>query len=79
MILFGAGITGAAIRDLVPFGNQLAGKSKYMALGDYANSRGAADMGVLPERLPGYAPSDSRRAQAATQSYGAPKLRRSRD
>ena len=27
-----------------------------MALGDYANSRGAADMGVLPDRLPGYAP-----------------------
>jgi NADH-quinone oxidoreductase subunit G len=26
-----------------------------MALGDYANSRGAADMGVLPDRLPGYA------------------------
>jgi NADH-quinone oxidoreductase subunit G len=27
-----------------------------MALGDYANSRGAADMGVLPDLLPGYAP-----------------------
>ncbi len=27
-----------------------------MALGDYANSRGAADMGLLPDRLPGYAP-----------------------
>jgi NADH-quinone oxidoreductase subunit G len=26
-----------------------------MALGDYSNSRGAADMGVLPDRLPGYA------------------------
>ncbi len=26
-----------------------------MALGDYANSRGAADMGILPDRLPGYA------------------------
>src|SRR5260370_21538983 len=26
-----------------------------MALGDYANSRGAADMGVLPDRFPGYA------------------------
>jgi len=29
------------------------GKTRYMALGDYANSRGAADMGVLPDRLPG--------------------------
>jgi predicted molibdopterin-dependent oxidoreductase YjgC len=27
-----------------------------MALGDYANSRGASDFGVLPDRLPGYAP-----------------------
>jgi NADH-quinone oxidoreductase subunit G len=53
---FGAGVTGAAIRDLVQFGSQLPGKSKYMALGDYANSRGAADMGLLPDRLPGYAP-----------------------
>ncbi len=56
VIVFGAGVTGAAIRDLVEFGAQLPGKSKYMALGDYANSRGAADMGVLPDRLPGYAP-----------------------
>ena len=56
VFLFGAGVTGAAIRDLVEFGSQLPGKSKYMALGDYANSRGAADMGVLPDRLPGYAP-----------------------
>jgi NADH-quinone oxidoreductase subunit G len=56
VIVFGAGVAGAAIRDLVEFGAQLPGKSKYMALGDYANSRGAADMGVLPDRLPGYAP-----------------------
>jgi NADH-quinone oxidoreductase subunit G len=26
-----------------------------MALGDYANSRGASDMGLLPDMLPGYA------------------------
>jgi NADH-quinone oxidoreductase subunit G len=56
LFVFGAGVTGAAIRDLVAFGSQLPGKSKYMALGDYSNSRGAADMGVLPDRLPGYAP-----------------------
>src|SRR5271170_179740 len=56
LIIFGAGIQGAAIRDLVAFGSRLGGKTKYLALGDYANSRGAADMGVLPDRLPGYAP-----------------------
>ncbi len=52
---FRRGIQGAAIRDLVAFGSRLGGQTKYMALGDYANSRGAADMGVLPDRLPGYA------------------------
>src|SRR5580698_10164199 len=55
LIIFGAGIQGAAIRDLVAFGSRLGGQTKYIALGDYANSRGAADMGVLPDRLPGYA------------------------
>ena len=29
---------------------------KFACLGDYANSRGAADMGLLPDRLPGYLP-----------------------
>ena len=55
VILFGADIQGGAIRDLVAFGSRLAGQTRYMALGDYSNSRGAADMGILPDRLPGYA------------------------
>ena len=60
VVLFGAGIQGAAIRDLVSLGARFGGQTKYMALGDYANSRGASDMGILPDRLPGYAPiSDS--------------------
>ena len=54
-VVFDAEITGAAIADVVAFGSKLPGKTRYMALGDYANSRGAADMGVLPDRLPGYA------------------------
>jgi NADH-quinone oxidoreductase subunit G len=54
-IVFGAEVTGAAIAQLVAFGSKLQGKARYMALGDYANSRGAADMGLLPDRLPGYA------------------------
>ena len=56
VVLFGADIQGAAIRDLVSLGARFGGKTKFMALGDYSNSRGAADMGVLPDRLPGYAP-----------------------
>jgi NADH-quinone oxidoreductase subunit G len=55
VVLFGAEIQGAAIRELVSVGARFGGKTKFMALGDYANSRGAADMGVLPDRLPGYA------------------------
>src|SRR5580700_10479455 len=55
VIIFGADIQGGAIRDLVAFGSRLSGQTRYMALGDYSNSRGAADMGILPDRLPGYA------------------------
>jgi NADH-quinone oxidoreductase chain G len=58
-IVFGAELSGAAIAELVYFGSKLQGKARYMALGDYANSRGAADMGVLPDRLPGYAYLDN--------------------
>ena len=56
VIVFGAELTGAAIRDLVKFGSSLRGQTRYMALGDYANSRGAADMGQLQDMLPGYIP-----------------------
>jgi NADH-quinone oxidoreductase subunit G len=59
-IVFGSGVSGAAIAGLVAFGSKLQGKVRYMALGDYANSRGAADMGVLPDRLPGYTYLDNK-------------------
>ncbi len=32
------------------------GNVRFATLGDYANSRGAADMGLLPDLLPGYLP-----------------------
>ncbi len=56
VVLFGAEIQGSAIRDLVSLSARFGGKTRFMALGDYANSRGAADMGILPDRLPGYVP-----------------------
>ena len=44
-----------------------------MALGDYVNSRGAADMGVLPEYLPGYAQaSDAHERERWGKVWGAP-------
>jgi NADH-quinone oxidoreductase subunit G len=65
VILFGAELTGAVIADLVAWGAARAGRTRYMALGDYANSRGAADMGLLPDRLPGYAHISDAAARAA--------------
>jgi NADH-quinone oxidoreductase subunit G len=64
-IVFGAELSGSAIATLVAFGSKLPGKTRYMALGDYANSRGAADMGLLPDRLPGYAYVDDANAREA--------------
>ena len=55
VVLFGADIQGSAIRDLISLAARFGGATKFMALGDYSNSRGAADMGILPDRLPGYA------------------------
>jgi NADH-quinone oxidoreductase subunit G len=66
-IVFGSSINGAAIANLVEFGLRLPGKTRYMALGDFANSRGAADMGLLPDRLPGYAYLDDRSAVEALE------------
>ncbi|MBI1940120.1 MAG: molybdopterin-dependent oxidoreductase, partial [Acidobacteria bacterium] len=56
VIIFGDVIRGEAIGDLVRWGLGLPGRARFVALGDYANSRGAADMGLLPNTLPGYAP-----------------------
>lgn len=57
VILFGDSIKGEAVRQLVAFGESLGIPVKYIALVDYANSRGAIDMGLVPELLPGYVPS----------------------
>ena len=57
VIIFGSELRGADVNALVEFG--LAQGAKFLCLGDYANSRGAADMGLYPDMLPGYAPVDS--------------------
>jgi len=73
-IVFGSILTGAAIASLVAFGSRLQGKVCYMALGDYANSRGAADMGMLPDRLPGYGYLDDRSTVEAMEKHWEAKL-----
>src|SRR2546425_823204 len=53
VIIFGSEIRGNDIEVLVKFGSAIPG-AKFVCLGDYANSRGAADMGLYPDLLPGY-------------------------
>jgi NADH-quinone oxidoreductase subunit G len=53
VIVFGSEIRGEAIASLVKFGAGIPG-AKFICLSDYANSRGAADMGLYPDLLPGY-------------------------
>lgn len=54
--IFGDEIRGQDVGELVRWGLTLPGRTRFIALGDYANSRGAADMGLLPDTLPGYFP-----------------------
>jgi len=56
-ILFNDSVKGDAVRQLVQFGQSLGIPVQYCPLVDYSNSRGAIDMGLVPELLPGYRPS----------------------
>ena len=55
VIIVGSELRGEAISSIVQFGSGIPG-AKFVCLGDYANSRGAADMGLYPDLLPGYLP-----------------------
>jgi NADH-quinone oxidoreductase subunit G len=55
VIIFGSEIRGNDLANLVKFGSELG--AKFVCLADYANSRGAADMGLYPDLLPGYHPT----------------------
>ena len=56
VVVFGSEIQNFNIQRLV----SALPKAKFICLGDYANSRGAADMGLYPELLPGYHPVSGR-------------------
>jgi NADH-quinone oxidoreductase subunit G len=56
VIIFGSEIRGSDVASLVAFGSAIPGV-KFICLGDYANSRGAGDMGLYPDLLPGYHPT----------------------
>ena len=55
LVILGEEYRGAQIAALVDWGLQ-KGNVRFAYLGDHANSRGAADMGLLPDLLPGYVP-----------------------
>jgi NADH-quinone oxidoreductase subunit G len=57
VVVFDDAYQNADIRKLVDFGESLGIPVKFVCLVDYANSRGAVDMGVTPELLPGYHPA----------------------
>jgi NADH-quinone oxidoreductase subunit G len=67
LILIGSELRGGDLKRLVEFGLSIPG-AKLALLSDYVNSRGAADMGLLPDLLPGYTPLGS----AAFAEYETP-------
>lgn len=66
-VVFGSELRGREIEALVAFGASFP-QAKFTCLGDYVNSRGAADMGLYPDLLPGYVPVGTASAFAA--EYG---------
>jgi NADH-quinone oxidoreductase subunit G len=66
IVIFGDEVQGTNINELVRWSLALPGRTRFVALGDYTNSRGAADMGLLPDTLPGYLPVAD---EAARQRY----------
>ncbi len=59
VVVFGDAVKGDAVRQMVAFGDSLGIPVKYIALVDYSNSRGAMDMGLLPDLGPGYHPVET--------------------
>ncbi len=55
VIAFGSELRAHDIEKLVSFAETLTG-ARVICLGDYANSRGASEMGLYPDLLPGYEP-----------------------
>ena len=63
VIVFGAELQNQDIENVVKFGACLP-QAKFICLSDGANSRGAADMGLLPDLLPGYETDRKRWSEA---------------
>ncbi|MFY9852809.1 MAG: molybdopterin-dependent oxidoreductase [Terracidiphilus sp.] len=55
LVVFGPEFSGMQLTKLVEWGLK-RGNVRFAFLGGYSNSRGAADMGLFPDLLPGYVP-----------------------
>jgi NADH-quinone oxidoreductase subunit G len=55
VVVFGSELRGRDVLELANFTSTLTA-AKLICLGDYANSRGASEMGLYPDLLPGYEP-----------------------
>jgi len=70
VVVIGSELRGADLEALVKWGLGRAAV-RFAYLGDHANSRGAADMGLFPDLLPGYVPVSDPGA-FATEYAGMP-------
>jgi NADH-quinone oxidoreductase subunit G len=73
LILIGSELRGKDLKKLIDFGLTIPG-AKFALISDYANSRGAADMGLLPDLLPGYTPLAGNTTFAEYNTPAAPGL-----
>jgi len=72
LVIFGQEFRGEQIGALVAWGLK-RGNVRFAYLGDHSNSRGAADMGLLPDLLPGFMPVNA--AGAFAEEYaGMPAM-----
>ena len=55
VVIFGEEFRGDAVESLVAWGLR-RNNVRFAYLGDHSNARGAADMGLFPDLLPGYVP-----------------------
>ena len=67
LILIGSQVRGSSLNAIVQFGLSLH-NTRFALLSDYVNAHGAADMGLLPDMLPGYTPLNTQHDYAA--EYG---------
>ncbi len=74
IIVFGDEIKGKSIEPLVRWGLSMPGRTRFLALADAANSRGAADMGLLPDILPGYQPLNDAAARGKFEKLWGAQL-----